>query len=49
MSRGVTPALTAVVVPDSGTEELTGLAGELDIVIEDGQHLYEFRYTLGGE
>jgi hypothetical protein len=35
------------VVPDSGTEDLTGLAGSLQIVIAaDGKHTYEFEYTL---
>lgn len=34
------------VVPASGTGELAGLAGEMSIKIEDGQHLYEFEYGL---
>jgi hypothetical protein len=45
MTRGV-PQLTVSVVPDSGTDQLAGLAGEMEIKIEDGQHSYEFRYTL---
>ncbi|MEP6592708.1 MAG: DUF3224 domain-containing protein [Acidobacteriota bacterium] len=45
MTRG-TPALTVTVVPDSGTEELVGLEGELKINIEAGKHLYEFTYRL---
>lgn len=49
MDRGEAPALTAVVVPDSGTEELTGLTGELDLIVEDGKHTYAFRYSLGEE
>jgi len=36
------------VVPDSGTGELTGLAGRLDIVIIGGRHSYVFDYTLRG-
>jgi hypothetical protein len=38
--------LTIGVVPDSGSDELAGLAGTMQIKIEDGQHLYEFTYTL---
>jgi hypothetical protein len=45
MNRG-TPSLSVTVVPDSGTDELTGLAGEFNIVIAGGKHSYEFRYTL---
>jgi hypothetical protein len=46
MNRGA-PQLTVTVVPDSGTDELVGLAGNLTIVIApDGKHSYEFDYTL---
>ena len=45
MNRG-TPQLTVTVVPDSGTGELTGLAGELKIIIAEGKHAYELDYTL---
>ena len=45
MNRGA-PDLTVVVVPDSGTEELTGLTGRFSIIIEGGKHSYEFEYTL---
>ncbi len=45
MNRG-TPNLSVTVVPDSGTGELTGLAGELDIEISGGKHSYKFDYTL---
>jgi hypothetical protein len=38
--------LTVTVVPDSGTGELTGIAGTLIIKIEGGKHFYEFEYTL---
>ena len=34
------------VVPDSGTGELSGLAGKMSIKIEDRQHYYEFEYEL---
>ena len=46
MDRG-TPSLMVSVVPDSGTEELAGLSGTMNIVIaEGGKHSYEFDYTL---
>jgi hypothetical protein len=45
MSRG-TPSLTITVVPDSGTEELVGLAGAMEIHIVEGKHSYDFSYTL---
>lgn len=45
MDRGA-PSLRVTVVPDSGTDELTGLRGELTIRIEQGQHEYGFEYTL---
>ena len=47
MTRGAT-RLTVTVVPDSGTDELVGLAGTMMIVIADGKHSYEFDYTLSG-
>jgi len=46
MNRGA-PTLTITVVPDSGTGELAGLAGSLDITITDGKHSFTFDYTLG--
>lgn len=46
MARG-TPDLRVEVVPDSGTEELTGLSGRMQIVIAaGGKHSYEFEYSL---
>lgn len=45
MNRG-TPALTVSVVPDSATEELTGLSGNLSIIIADGKHSYDFEYSI---
>jgi hypothetical protein len=45
MARGV-PQLTITVVPDSGTDQLVGLAGNMTIEIVDGKHLYNFEYTL---
>lgn len=45
MNRGA-PQLTITVVPDSGTGQLTGLAGQMTITITDGKHLYDFDYQL---
>ena len=45
MSRGDF-SLRVVVVPDSGTEDLTGLLGQLTIIRADGKHSYEFEYEL---
>ena len=45
MNRGI-PQLTILVVPDSGTGELTGLTGSMSFQIEGGKHSYEFSYSL---
>jgi hypothetical protein len=46
MNRG-TPMLSITVVPDSGTGELEGISGQMDIKIEPGsKHFYDFAYTL---
>lgn len=45
MNRGV-PELSVTVVPDSGTEGLTGLSGKMTIDISGGKHSYTFEYTL---
>jgi len=45
MNRGI-PQLSIAVVPDSGTGQLTGLAGKMNINIADGKHSYDFEYTL---
>jgi len=45
MTRGV-PTQSITVVPDSGTDELSGLSGSMTIQIEQGQHFYKFGYTL---
>jgi hypothetical protein len=45
MARGE-QQLSVTVVADSGTDELTGLAGTMAIIITDGKHSYEFGYTL---
>ena len=45
MTRG-TQQMTISVVPDSGTGQLVGLTGKMNIVIADGKHSYDFEYTL---
>jgi Protein of unknown function (DUF3224) len=47
MTRGA-PELTVTVVPDSGTDQLAGLAGKMTIRIEDGKHFYGLEYTIAG-
>jgi len=44
MTRGE-PYLNIIVIPGSGTGELTGLAGKMNIIIK-GKHSYEFDYSL---
>lgn len=41
--------LSVSVVPDSGTGQLVGLTGSMRIIIESGNHSYEFDYEVGGE
>lgn len=44
--QGANMELRVQVVPDSGTGELTGVAGSMTIIIEGGKHSYELEYTL---
>jgi hypothetical protein len=45
MNRGA-QSLSIMVVPDSGTGELTGLSGTLSINVIDGRHFYDFIYSI---
>ena len=45
MNRG-DKQLSISVVPDSGTGELAGLQGRLDIRMTEGKHFYDMAYTL---
>ena len=45
MTRGE-GKLNIIVVPDSGTGELTGLCGSMNIEITNGKHGYVFEYSL---
>jgi hypothetical protein len=38
--------LIVKVVPGSGTNDLTGIAGTMAIIIAQGKHTYKFDYTL---
>ena len=45
MNRG-DAQLTVSIVPDSGTGELAGISGTLEIDNEDGNHSYVLDYEL---
>lgn len=45
MNRG-TPSLTITVVPDSGTGDLAGISGSMEIVVEAGKHSYAMSYDI---
>lgn len=45
MKKG-TFMIDVTVVPDSGTDQLAGLAGSMTIVIDGSKHSYSFDYTL---
>lgn len=43
------PQLSITVVPDSGTGQLAGITGKMNInIAADGKHSYEFEYSLPG-
>jgi hypothetical protein len=46
MRKGV-PTMEVSVVPDSGTDKLTSIAGRMTIIIEGGKHSYVLEYTVG--
>ena len=48
MTRGE-PSLTVTVVPDSGTDQLTGLSGKMAIIIEGKTHKYHFDWEIHEE
>jgi hypothetical protein len=45
MTKGK-PDMNIFVVPDSGTGELAGITGKMQIIIDAGKHSYVFDYTL---
>jgi len=44
--HGETSRLILEVVPDSGTGELAGISGTMDIRREGGGHFYDFEYEI---
>jgi hypothetical protein len=49
MNRGTPQNWNISVVPDSGTGELAGISGKMEIIIEGNRHSYVFDYTLPGK
>jgi len=47
MTRG-TPQLSVTIVPDSGSDALSGIAGKLVITMANGVHSYDLEYSLPG-
>jgi len=45
MGRGA-PSLTIKIVPDSGTDQLAGISGEMTIEVSGGKHSYSLSYEL---
>lgn len=45
MTNG-TPQLNIIVVPGTGTGQLAGLSGTMNIIIKEGKHSYDFLYSL---
>lgn len=41
-----TQQYSITVVPDSGTDQLAGIAGKFNLTITDGKHFYDFEYSL---
>lgn len=44
--QGEDRELLVTIAPDSGTDELQGISGSLDISIENGKHYYILTYEL---
>lgn len=47
MMNGGTNDLRVMIVPDSGTGQLAGITGTMQIDIVEGQHRYTVDYSLG--
>ena len=46
MRGGSVEKWSVAIVPDSGTGELQGIDGDMTIVVADGTHRYDLRYSL---
>ncbi len=44
--RGGESSLAVTIIPDSGTDELTGLSGSMQIIVEGKNHSYVLDYML---
>lgn len=44
--RGARSLLSVTIVPGSGTGELQGISGRLDVQVVEGKHYYELEYSL---
>ncbi len=44
--QGKSSGWSIIVVPGSGTGELAGIVGKMQIIVEGGKHSYVFEYTL---
>lgn len=44
--QGNVPTMIVTIVPDSGTDQLIGVAGKMTIIIEGAKHSYQLEYTL---
>lgn len=44
--KGSDYRMDVTVVPDSGTDDLTGIEGSMKIIIEEKQHRYDFEYQI---
>lgn len=49
MRRNADYRMDITVVPDSGTDELEGITGVFQIILEGKDHAYQFDYTLEGK
>lgn len=45
LANGVA-TMNVTVVPGSGTDQLTGIAGKMTIIVENGKHSYALEYTV---
>ena len=45
--RGARSLLSITIVPGSGTGELRGITGKIDVNVVEGKHLYEIDYAFG--
>jgi Protein of unknown function (DUF3224) len=46
MVQGKPSSWSIIVVPGSGTGELAGIRGKMEIIVEGGKHSYVFEYAL---